>query len=59
MRRLLVLASAVVFLDVMFFTAITPLLPAYSDDLGLSKGAAGILSGSFAAGTLIAALPPV
>lgn len=57
MRRLLVLASTVVFLDVMFFTAITPLLPAYTDDLGLSKGAAGILSGSFAAGTLIASLP--
>ena len=57
MRRLLVLASVVVFLDVMFFTAITPLLPGYADDLGLSKAAAGVLSGAFAAGTLIASLP--
>jgi MFS family permease len=57
MRRLLLLASTVVFLDVMFFSAITPLLPAYVDDLGLSKAAAGVLSGAFAAGTLTASLP--
>jgi MFS family permease len=57
MRRLLILGSVVVFLDVMFFTAITPLLPGYADDLGLSKAAAGVLSGAFAAGTLIASLP--
>ena len=57
MRRLLVLASVVVFLDVAFFTAITPLLPDYVDDLGLSKAGAGILSAAFAAGTLIASLP--
>ena len=57
MRRLLLLGSAVVFLDVAFYTAITPLLPMYADDLGLSKGSAGILTASYAAGTLIAALP--
>src|SRR6476660_7610123 len=57
MRRLLLLGSGVVFLDVAFYTAITPLLPTYVDDLGLSKGGAGILSASYAAGTLIAALP--
>jgi MFS family permease len=57
MRRLLVLASAMVFLDVAFFAAIAPLLPTYVDDLHLSKAAAGILSASYAAGTLIAALP--
>ena len=57
MRRLIVLASTVVFLDVAFYTAITPLLPSYVDDLGLSKGAAGVLSASYAAGTLIASLP--
>ncbi len=57
MRRLLVLASMVVFLDVVFYTAITPLLPSYVDDLGLSKGGAGVLSASYAAGTLIASLP--
>ena len=57
MRRLLLLGSTVVFLDVVFYTAITPLLPDYVDDLGLSKGAAGVLSASYAAGTLVAALP--
>ncbi len=46
-----------VLVDTMFFAAITPLLPTYQDDLGLSKAAAGILSGSYAAGTLLASLP--
>jgi MFS family permease len=57
MRRLLLLGSAVVFIDVVFFTAITPLLPGYADDLGLSKAAAGVLSGAYAAGTLAMSLP--
>ncbi len=57
MRRLLFLACAVVFLDVMFFAVLTPLLPSYQDDLGIGDGAAGILSASYAAGTLIVALP--
>ena len=43
MRRLLFIGSAVVFLDVVFYAAITPLLPAYVNDLGLSKTAAGVL----------------
>lgn len=57
MRRLLLLASAMIFLDVAFFAAIAPLLPEYVDDLGLSKAQAGVLSASYAAGTLLAALP--
>ena len=57
MRRLLLLGSAVVFLDVTFFSAITPLLPDYVDDLGLSKASAGVLSGAYAAGTLAMSLP--
>jgi MFS family permease len=57
MRRLLLIASAVVFLDVVFYAAITPLLPAYVDDLGLSKTSAGVLSAAYAAGTLVASLP--
>jgi MFS family permease len=57
MRRLLLLGSAVVFLDVAFYAAITPLLPDYVDELGLSKSAAGVLSAAYAAGTLIASLP--
>lgn len=57
MRRLLLLASACVFFDVAFFAAIAPLLPGYVDDLGISKAEAGVLSASYAAGTLIASLP--
>ncbi len=57
MRRLLFLASAMIFFDVAFFAAIAPLLPGYVDDLGLSKAEAGVLSASYAAGTLVAALP--
>ncbi|HET7454696.1 MAG TPA: MFS transporter [Solirubrobacterales bacterium] len=57
MRRLLILASAMIFIDVAFFAAIAPLLPEYVDQLGLSKAEAGILSAAYAAGTLLGALP--
>lgn len=57
MRRLFILVAAVILVDTMFYAAIVPLLPAYSDDLGLSKSATGVLSASYAAGTLVAALP--
>ncbi|HKO38012.1 MAG TPA: MFS transporter [Solirubrobacterales bacterium] len=57
MRKLLVLVSAMIFFDVAFFAAIAPLLPDYVDDLGLTKAEAGILSASYAAGTLAASLP--
>ena len=57
MRRLLLLVSAVVLVDTMFYAAIAPLLPDYRDDLALSKSAAGILTASYAAGTLVGALP--
>src|SRR6201989_1738219 len=57
MRRLLILASAMIFFDVAFFAAIAPLLPEYVDNLGLSKAEAGVLSAAYAAGTLLGALP--
>lgn len=57
MRRLLILASAMIFIDVAFFAAIAPLLPEYVDHLGLSKAEAGILSAAYAAGTLLGSLP--
>jgi MFS family permease len=56
-RRLFMLVAAVILLETMFYSAITPLLPGYEDDLGLSKTSAGILTASYAAGTLLAALP--
>lgn len=57
MRRLLVLACSIVFLDVTFYAAIAPLLPDYAHELGLSKAGAGVLSASYAAGTLLGSLP--
>ena len=57
MRRLFLLVASVILVDTMFYSAITPLLPQYADDLGLSKTAAGVLSASYAAGTLLAAVP--
>ena len=57
MRRVVVLVSAIVLLDVLFYSAIAPLLPAYAEHLGLSKTQAGVLSGSYALGTLLLSLP--
>jgi MFS family permease len=56
-RRLLVLASTMVFFDVAFYAAIAPLLPDYVAHFGLSKAQAGILAAAYAAGTLVASLP--
>lgn len=57
MRRLLILACAVVFVDVTFFSVLTPLLPAYRSEFDLGEGGVGLLAGSFAAGTVVMALP--
>jgi MFS family permease len=57
MRRLLILASTMILFDVAFYSAIAPLLPDYVSELGLSKAEAGLLSASYAAGTLLASLP--
>jgi MFS family permease len=56
-RKLVALVGAVVFLDTMFFTALAPLLPEYTDDLGLSKAEAGLLAGAYPAGVLLAGIP--
>ena len=57
MRRLLLLVSAVVLVDTMFYAALAPVLPEYRDEYGLSKSAAGVLTASYAAGTLLGSLP--
>ena len=57
MRRLFLLVSAVVLVDTMFFAAVAPLLPHFSDELGLSKTAAGVLTAAYPAGTFVGSLP--
>jgi MFS family permease len=43
--------------DTMFFAAVAPLLPHYSDELDLSKTAAGVLTAAYPAGTFAGAIP--
>jgi MFS family permease len=57
MRRILLLACAVVFVDTLFFVALTPLLPHYADTLGLGKTGAGVLSAAYPLGALVGAIP--
>ena len=57
MRRLFALVAAIVLVDTMFFAALTPLLPNYADELGLSKAGAGLLAAAYPLGVLVAGLP--
>jgi MFS family permease len=57
LRRLLLLASSIVFLDTVFFAAIVPLLPTYAAEFDLTKTGAGVLAAAYPAGTFIGALP--
>jgi MFS family permease len=57
LRRLFLLVSAVVLVDTMFFAAVAPLLPHFSDELGLSKTAAGVLTAAYPAGTFVGSVP--
>ena len=57
MRRLLLLVSALVWVDTMLFAALTPLLPRFAHSLHLSKTGAGALVGAYAAGALVGGLP--
>jgi MFS family permease len=54
---LLLVLSAIVFVDTTFYAVVAPLLPHYADDLDLSKASAGILLAAYPAGTLVGALP--
>ena len=56
-RRLLLLTSAIVLVDTMFFAALTPLLPHYVDELGLGKAGAGVLQAMYPLGALVAGIP--
>src|SRR3954451_7375613 len=57
MRKLLLLASAVVLVDTSFYAAITPLLPDLTDQFGLSKSGAGVLAAAYPVGAFVGGLP--
>ena len=57
MRRLLILVAVLVFVDTMLYAALTPLLPHFAHELGLSKTHSGVLVAAYAAGALAGGLP--
>jgi MFS family permease len=56
-RRLLFLVGGIVFVDTMFFVALTPLLPEYAEKYDLSKAGAGVLAGAYPIGALAGGIP--
>ena len=57
MRRLLLLVSALVWVDTLLYSALTPLLPHFAEHLHLSKAGTGALVAAYAGGALIGGLP--
>ena len=55
-RRMLVMVCGIVFVETLFFAALTPLLPELADEFGLSKTGVGVLSGAYPAGGTLGAL---
>jgi predicted MFS family arabinose efflux permease len=56
-RRTLILVSAIVCYETMFFTVLSPLLPKFSERFGLSVAGSGLLTAAYAAGVLATAVP--
>src|SRR5215813_11681406 len=56
-RALFALVGALVLIEVMFYAALAPLLPYYKNHLHLSKSGAGLMTGAYAIGTLVFAVP--
>jgi MFS family permease len=56
MRRLVFLCAALVFVDTMLYATLTPLLPHFAHEFGLSKSRSGVLVAAYAGGALVAGL---
>ncbi len=59
MRRLLLVISALMFLELFFFAVLSPLLPGLKHELGLSTSQVGVLVAMYAIGALVGAIPAV
>jgi predicted MFS family arabinose efflux permease len=57
LRRILLLAGAIVLVDTLFFAALTPLLPHYAHRLGLGKAGVGLLAAAYPLGALAGSIP--
>jgi MFS family permease len=55
--RLVLVISAVLFVDTMFYAVIAPLLPLLAHQLALSKLSAGVMTAAYPFGTLVGSLP--
>jgi MFS family permease len=55
-RRLLFLTCAVLLLEAFFSAVLTPLVPGYRRDLGLTEDATGLLVAAYLAGALLLAV---
>jgi MFS family permease len=53
----MLLVSSILFVDAMLFVALTPLIPTYADEFGLSKGQAGLIVSAFGAGAVLGGVP--
>jgi NNP family nitrate/nitrite transporter-like MFS transporter len=56
-RRLTALVGALVFLDLVLWFAVAPLLPGWEHSLHLSKAESGIVVGAYSAAVLVASVP--
>jgi len=58
-RRLIALITALMFLELVFFGVLSPMLPGLKHDFGLSTSQAGLLVAAYAVGAIVGALPAV